>query len=320
MLSFINGRGIFIFSDPGGAKPILSLIHLLKLTNCKIISDRVYGFYNDFNIDVDTYEAGDEIKIFSKYKPQFIFTGTSYTSKIELKFIFEARLRNIKTFSFIDHYTSFSERFLLSNKYVLPETIFVTDEKSKKIAQSSSVLKKLKVNVLGNYYHKYLKNWHPTIEKKFFFSEFNYMLEKKIILFAPDPLSNLINKDFEFNENDVLKDVIKSFNKLGLNESNYFFIVKVHPNQKKEFILKLFKKVSKKNYFFTTSMDTKHLIYYSDIIIGMFSSLLIEATYFKKNIIRHLPKAYLKDPLENQKIGEVTNNINDLVSMIKKYL
>ena len=96
-----NKRGLFVFSDPGGAKPILALVYLNRIKNCKLISDRHYDFFSDFNLNVEAYELEKEYSIINEYKPDYIFTATSYTSNIELKFISMSRT-NINTSINID--------------------------------------------------------------------------------------------------------------------------------------------------------------------------------------------------------------------------
>ena len=86
ILPKLVGRGLFVFSDPGGAKPILSYATLNdSLSDVLIISDRKYSFFNDFQISVNFYNNDSIAEIIDKFKPSFIFTGTSYTSKIEIK-------------------------------------------------------------------------------------------------------------------------------------------------------------------------------------------------------------------------------------------
>ena len=277
----------------------------------------MYDFYIDFNLKIDKYKIRDEIRIMNKFKPNFIFTGTSYTSKIELKFIKEAKIRKIKSFSFIDHYTRFNERFEFNNEYFLPDTIFVSDKFAKKIAQSSNVLEHLPIKVIGNYYHSYLKKWKPQIKKNIFFQNLNISSKTKIVLFAPDPLSNLTNNFFEFDENEVLKAIFLSLK--ILNNSNILLIIKAHPNQNIKYLSDVIKNFSNENIFLTKSMDVKYLNYYSDIIIGMYSSLLIEASFFDKKIIRHLP-IQTHDPFKNLNIGIITSTHNQLAEAIKKFL
>ena len=53
MLKF-KGKGLFVFSDPGGAKAVLAHVGAIKreLGEFKIISDKQYSFYKDFGLPI----------------------------------------------------------------------------------------------------------------------------------------------------------------------------------------------------------------------------------------------------------------------------
>ena len=97
MINNLKGKGIFVFSDPGGAKPVLAFIELNNLKNYKAISDRNYKFYDEFQINVEICPKYEVNEIIDTYKPNYIFTGTSYTSSIELEFLYEAKKQKITT-------------------------------------------------------------------------------------------------------------------------------------------------------------------------------------------------------------------------------
>jgi len=314
LIENLKDKGLFIFSDPGGAKPILAFIKLNNLKNYKVISDRNYKFYDEFQINVEicpTYIANE---IIDKYKPDYIFTGTSYTSSIELKFLYEAKEQKIKTYSFVDHYTRYRERFLLDGENIFPDKVFLTDDKAKRLAESVGISKYSKVKVSGNFYHEFLKKWKPSKSKKNIFPSFN--LDQKIILFAPDPLSNINGqKDFLFDETDVWKDLMQAINN-HLGHLEILLVIKFHPNQNEKYLKTFINKNPIKNFFITSTIDTNSLIYYSDLIIGMYSSLLIEANLMKKKTLRHIPFPQKDDPLDHLGIGIISNDIKSLIKNI----
>ena len=51
-INIFKKKTLFIFSDPGGAKPILSFIKLNNLKNFEVISDRNYKFYDLFKLKI----------------------------------------------------------------------------------------------------------------------------------------------------------------------------------------------------------------------------------------------------------------------------
>tara|TARA_B110000037_G_scaffold127548_2_gene145078 strand:+ start:2847 stop:3809 length:963 start_codon:yes stop_codon:yes gene_type:complete len=320
MINEIKGKGLFVFSDPGGAKPILSFIFNKKVKNYKVVSDRKYNFFSDFNINVETYDSNKENEIINEYNPDYIFTGTSYTSKIELKFISLAKKLNIRTYSFIDHYTEYEKRFYFNTNYIFPNVIFVTDKKAKKIACKAGLDVHSKIFISGNFFHEYLKKWKSKVSKKIFLSDLKININQKILLFAPDPLSNINGKKtLSFDESDVWIDLSKAFNMIDF-ESEILLIIKTHPNQNINYLKKIVAEFPVKNYLFISTVDTNELIYHSDVIIGVYSNFLVEADKFKKNILRHIPNPNNEDPLSHLKAVKISHNVDDLANNIKLYL
>ena len=296
----LTGRGLFIFSDPGGAKPILSYLSLnKKIKTFLVISDRLYNFYSDFNIQVDIYNEGSEFEIINTFKPDFIFTGTSYTSQIELKFILAAKKSGIISYSFIDHYTCFLERFKFNNDYIFPENICVLDETAVNIAHEN----KLPGNILntGNYYHIYLKKWKPINTKKELLEKVGIQLsKKKICVYGPDPLSNKVKvNEFDFDELEATKHLSKIAEEL---KETHQFILNPHPNQNLEKISKL---CGNHMLLITQPIDVNSLIYYADVVLGFFSSFLVEATILNKPVLRFFLNKKMSDPFEKMNIGKL---------------
>lgn len=204
----LKGRGLFVFSDPGGAKPILTLAdeNMKSLTAIKVVSNRIYPFYKDFLTKVDSPELISNINDFN---PDFLFTGTSYTSDIEINYITLAKKNGIPVYSFVDHWTNILNRFSNGVKTILPDIIFVLDERAQKIAIREGIDKKI-LCILPNPYHTFLKKWHPNENKKSFLTENNIPDDNLLIVFAPDPMSNAggIEK-FETDEKIISCEFLK---------------------------------------------------------------------------------------------------------------
>lgn len=298
----LRGRGLFVFSDPGGAKPVLALVKSLEhqLTDFLILSDREYGFFKDFGLEViKPSSSKNEIEDFN---PDFIFTGTSYTSKIELDYLKEGRKKKIQTYAFVDHWTNIRERFNYNGEEVLPDKVCLIDEKAKKIGLGQG-LDESRIIVIGNPFQDYLRSWHPSISKEIFFSSLGVNVgDKKVIVFAPDPLSNVngVGK-FGFDETTVMNE-LELFIDALLHK--YVFIFKPHPNQE---MSRLNQNVLEKIIVAKQDVDNNSLIYYSDLIIGFFSSYLIEAQIMNKKVLRYLPETAVNDPFKDLPIGTLVN-------------
>lgn len=308
----LKGNGLFIFSDPGGAKPILSLVSFIsdKLLCYKIVSDREYSFYREFDLDVVAF-SGNINKIVSDFKPDFIFTGTSYTSKIELQFIEFGKKIKIPTYSFVDHWTNIRERFNNNGTEVLPDIICLIDSRAAEIAFKQG-LEQDRILITGNPFHEYLKLWKPKIERdEFFLSQGISSEEKKLVIFAPDPLSNVDGlTKFGFDETQVINEMCEL---IGDLKNSVQFIFKPHPNQNIAIINPFFLEnviLADKN------IDNNHLIYYGDCILGFFSSYLIEAEIMNKKVLRYLPAGSFNDPFAEFSIGTIINKQSFVQSLL----
>jgi predicted glycosyltransferase len=314
MIPELKGKGLFVFSDPGGAKPVLALIKLNpELKDYLVVSDREYDFFSDFNISVTSYTTGCEADILKRFSPDFIFTGTSYTSSIELNFILIAKKFNIPSYAFVDHYTNFLNRFELNGMLVYPDTICVIDS----IAHSLVIGFQTPADVIvtSNFYHDYLKGWKPSVSKDFFFTKSSIPKKNKLIVFAPEPLSNVGGKDFYgLDEFTVFSNFIKVLNYFCTD--NISIVIKAHPNQKKE----LFENINFPKSLHIISGHNLHvntLIYHADVVIGIFSNILIEAAILETKVIRCLIGLKKEDPFSHFQIGKVANSESELASLIQ---
>lgn len=312
----LQGRILVIFSDPGGAKPCLSICESIDALDLLIISDREYVFYNDFKSKVKVVKLSKEIiKYIDEFKPDIVFTGTSYTSDLEKKAIDHSKKKDIFTISFVDHWTSISDRFLTKEGLSFPDEIWVLDERAKQIAIEEKIAKS-KLFVAGNPYHVWLKNWKPKINRMQFYRNLHLDETKKMILFAPDPLSNVNGiEKFGFDEFIASRKVKECIGEADKKfKDTYHFLIKMHPNQSVEKLVEIFE--DKNNFtILPLEVDTNQSIYFADIIMGFFSSLLIEASIMNKPIIRFLDNHLNNDPFKGLNIGVEANSEN-LVSNI----
>jgi hypothetical protein len=157
-------RGIFVHSDPAGAKACLALASKLSKESILAISDRQYSFYKDFEVEVNNYKQKNIADWLRDFQPEFVFTGTSIPVNIEINFLQEAQKRKIFTYSFIDHWINIKERFFLKDKYVFPNRFLVIDRCAKEMALNANIPGDI-IRIIDNPYYDYLKNWAPKISK-----------------------------------------------------------------------------------------------------------------------------------------------------------
>lgn len=314
----IKGKVLFIFSDPGGAKPCLALSDNVDKGNREVVSDRSYHFYEIFNSNVTLLKNINNLSNYIyKVKPDVIFTGTSYTSSIEKKAVKIAKINNIRVISFVDHYTSISSRFSYNNEApIFPDEVWVIDDKAKKIAIEEGINDGL-LFVSGNPYHEWLKNWKPQINREDFYLKLGLTLNKKYVIFAPDPLSNVNGiEKFNFDEYVASKKILQYVDNAPKEfRENYHFLIKAHPNQSIPELKEIFR--NNENFtFLPLDIDVNLSLFFSDIAIGFFSSILLEAMIMDKPVIRFLEDFYKNDPFKDKDVG-VISSANLILDILK---
>lgn len=310
--SALKDKILFVFSDPGGAKPLLAYVVTKNIQNYRIISDRRYDFYKDFGLKVEEYVPWSEENIFEDFQPTLVFTATSYTSKLELKFLKYANEHEVPSCAFLDHYTNFTARFILNGLYVYPDTVLVIDQHAFDVAKQERLAEHSEIIISGHFYHDFLRNWTPSISRRDLIPSANLLDSTLLITFAAEPLFNINGKEkFGFDETDLWQDAIDV---LGEVEASIDLkvILHPHPNQNMQYFMEYVHGQDFKNFLVLENIHTNPLIFYSDIIMGCCSSFLIEAHIFGKKILRHIPSSSMKDSIEHLDIGKVSRNKAEL--------
>lgn len=319
----LRGNGIFLFSDPSGAKACLALASILKNEKYsgafEIISNRSYDFYEDWDHEVTINEHFDLNKV--ENKPDWIFTGTSHPESsnfFEVMQIANAKRLNIFAYSFIDHWINFKLRFegLLPNE--LPDEIWVVDEEARTLAIQEG-LPEAQIKIRVNPYHYYLKHcWKPKFSEKNYLASLNIPVGHFHVLFAPDPFSlRGRDKQVGFSEIDALKDLLSV---IGILDSNIYLIIKAHPLQPPDQIRALLNASGKVQYKFITEANVPELINSNDLVIGMYSNLLLEAFVLNKKVIRYFPGNKNEDLLRHSMLSETCSNKNELEEQINHFI
>ena len=301
-------RRLIVFSDPGGAKPCLSLAKKWQDSDELLVcSDRQYAFFETFEIPVRYCRGEDAHAIFQEFQPDSLFTGTSYTSRIELDFVREAAKRGIPSASFVDHYTGFDVRFGFGEARIFPDEIHLLDEKAASLAGEAG-LPESRIRITGNPYHGFLRSWQSQLTKEEVFQQLGIPVsEAKTILFAPDPLSNAGGAEkFGTDEVAILVVLLEA---LGETEKPIQLLIKAHPNQSMDYLKTGLKNLPRnvEVHLVPSEKDAllNDLIQHADLVAGIFSSLLIEAELLGAKTLRILCGIMIPDPLAGQGVGTV---------------
>ena len=326
---------IFVFSDPAGGNIISSLIdraleekkdpgiHFKVYSDLKGIIDKSYEKYI-LRISNNINKITKEI---NNFDPNEIFTTTS-TNNFEHNWRKVARMKKIHVKSFVDHWTGIRERFNFKQQEIFPDTIYLINNKARKIAIEEGIDKNI-IRVKENPYYYKIRNFKPNYTKDIFFSKLKINNEKKIILYISDDIKNkTLFNSLGFDEYSVLKDILNSLKSLmvsnKLNLGSYVFLIKLHPRSKLNKYSsydKLFKLI-KLEYRVIKDFDPLTINYFSDFVLGMFSNMVIESYLMNKKLLRIQTGIKIDDPLgfENlnnnciKRIENLNSNLFKLLS------
>ena len=314
---------LMVFSDPGGAKPCLSLAKKWQESDELLVcSDRQYAFFETFGIPVRQCRGEDAHAIFQEFQPDSLYSGTSYTSRIELDFLREAAKRGIPSASFVDHYTGFDVRFGTEEARILPDEIHLLDEKAASLACEVG-LPESRIRITGNPYHGFLRSWQSQLSKEEVFQKLDIPVsEAKTILFAPDPLSNVGGVEkFGIDEVAILGLLLEALGEIG---KPIQLLIKAHPNQSMEHLKTGLKNLPRnvEVHLVPSEKDAllNDIIQHADLVAGMFSSLLIEAELLGAKTLRILCGITIPDPLAGQSAGAVLTKRSLVSSALQTFI
>lgn len=290
--------GVF-FSDPGGAKPLLSL-HALGNSSIEYFSNKQYDFYNLFTCKVHIITEADIKQVILKEKYDIILCGTSYTNDFELKALTVAKQQGVFSYSFIDNWSGFDERFLRNNKYTFPDEIIVIDNKAKRQFQNKCDENNVQVQAISNPYFDWLQLWKPSISKEKLFEIYGLNSKKKCIIYAPDPLSNVGGVErFGFDEYTAYEHLFLNAN----CEVNLIF--KFHPNQH---ITYFENKIHSNTIIVKDNKYVNELLFYSDLVVSFFSGILLETKHIGGKPLRYLYRLKGEDIFQYENVKKYDSN------------
>jgi hypothetical protein len=316
MLQLQGSHIIYAFSDPAGANACMAMAKLGALfqrQSSTLFSNRKYNttFGEDF-------EFVEEVPDFKKYKGDCLFTGTSHpesSNYFEVDSLQQAKESGLKTISFVDHWVNFRLRFLDKyNNPNYPDEVWVVDERAKELALEEGI-PEYKLVVSGNPYHEFLKFfWKPVYEGKSYLEFLGISASDFIVLFAPDPLSIRDGKEIAgFTEDQALEQLLDVTGQLNIPIQ---VIVKCHPLQPFEIFSNILKKYGS-NVHLLSKADTLELLNASDVVIGFFSNILLEAEALGKKVIRYFPGNESADLLKHKASLPVVFKEHDLLKTLK---
>ena len=255
---------LIYLSQVGSAQfllPILKDKNIFNKFNFFVLSSFQTKKYLDKNNIKNKKISELDFNVFNfieKNNPSKIILSATLNNKIEKEFILFSRLKNIKTFSFIDMWSNYSLRFLSRNKLILPDYILTIDSMAKK----EMIAEKIPHNLIKTAGHPYFEE---LALKKIPLGNYN--------IFYSQPLSINTNPNIYYPKNFLFDRYKKFLPKLNQK----FTYISLHPNELEKNIVKHCK------YNFRKSRDFKDLTITKNAF-GLYSTQLISAYILKRNV------------------------------------
>ncbi len=238
-------------------------------------------------------------KLIETYHPRAIVTGTSMPTspggQLENKMRLLAREKNIFSVAILDHWSNYKERFLLRKKFntkYLPDIFCIMDSRAKDemLAEGfpESILK-----ITGQPAFDGLSELSANFNSLRILTRQTMGLKESdtLIGFVSEPVKNDYENSRGYTEETVLSDLIAH---ILPSVQNSILGVKFHPREEIRKFAHLEK--ASNRVIFLTQFSSDQFLAASDIIIGMTSSLLIQAQLLGLKPLSYQPLAKSSSP------------------------
>ena len=289
-------KGVFFSMDPGGTNAIIPIAK-------KIIEEddvQTFNFAVSFAIPLwkqsgleftplpNSISKEDIHQLLKKINPDFLFTGTSEDTSMEGNFWLSAKQQNIFSYSIIDHWTRYKERYIVDGTFSPTDMIFTIDEDSEKEMLSLG-FEKEKIVVSGQPHFEKFYGFKSAFSRLQFCQD-NRLSQKKIITFVSDNIAGSFptltpgKPVLGFDERTILSELINEFERIPDLKNEFQLIIKLHPKEPEDNFSKLLGQTTM-SYRIIKGGDNMDIIFHSDFVIGMFSMLLFEAYLMNKPVL-----------------------------------
>jgi len=212
-----------------------------------------------------------------------LFFGTGWQEKIEREFVKEAKLSGIPSFAFLDHWSSYRERFDYPDKSWrrnLPNYVVVSDKKAEQLAKQFALAEVLRVD------NFYLKKQVERIHQEEVFPTDN-------LLFLSEPtqevaLSTYADENYwGFTQYSALEEILNNFEKFECKGLH----IRLHPSQEKHNYAKVLKKFPhiKSQIYPANFYPLEKDLLRSKMVIGFDTMALYTAALLGKAALSFLP-------------------------------
>jgi len=332
-------KKILLFSrDPAGANIIVSMYPILKQEydiylygkdTALHVYDKYQLTYSNIDKLVTSLTPKNIYKLLSSQQFDGLVTSTSAEDCTERLLWQAAKKLNIYHAAILDQWMNYSLRFLKFNEnyqvkkkynlneYILPQNIFVMDEHAKRSMIKEGIPNEF-IKVTGQPYFEHFINQHKKPISH------NRNNEKLTWLFASEPITSVYGKEkgldlYGYTEQSILYAICYAINEIPNNTIE--LIIKPHPRDNTEVYSKI---CNQFNFVSLISLDSAEAILQSDAVLGMSSTLLLEAALLNRPILSiqlnlKMDSPFILDQIDKSKSILNENNLKKELTLLTEY-
>lgn len=338
----MKGRRILIVSrDPGGTNAVLPLIEPLRALENEVIvygKDVALSIYRKQGIECfdisnfispATQEIADEF--LQKIRPDLLVTGTSSEDFTERRLWQAAERAGVRSFAVLDHWTNYRLRLIQEGDdplnersapdLIVPSALFIMDEWARD-EMCALGIERERLVVSGQPFFDHIVRRGDSVsttEVEKLRRELTKNSGGLVFVFASQPIakthrmSGMPEDYWGYTEETVLKSIVKCLSTLaGETGSQLTLVVRLHPkDEPKAYDDTLAGLPSSIKVVVDTETESSLLLKASDLVIGMFSMLLLEAAILRRHFISVQIGLKRESPLVFERMGVVRSIVTE---------
>jgi CDP-Glycerol:Poly(glycerophosphate) glycerophosphotransferase len=336
----MKGRRILVFSrDPGGTNAIMPLIEPLRALGNEVSvfgKDAAPSIYRKQKIDCSdicdsipsgTQEETDEFV--RRTRPHLIVTGTSSEDFTERHLWKAAERADITSFAVLDQWTNYRLRLIAegcdpmnaASELIVPSFFFIMDEFARR-EMSVLGIDREKLVVSGQPFFDYIRKTadrFTTQEIEKLRRELTESKDGHVLVFASQPIASIHRKNgmaedyWGYTEETVLNSVVRCLSKLTEEmATKVTLVLRLHPKDEAHVYENALAALPNSiKVVVDRETDSSLLLKASDLIIGMFSMLLLEAAILERRFISVQIGLRRENPLIFDRMGLVRSILTE---------
>ena len=280
IMIYKNKNLFFAAHDAGAAEILVAIARRNKAKNkirlnlsgpaIKIFErEELYANNNNSNFNLEREILGSD----------YIITGTSQKNSHELEAIQVAKSHSKKTISLLDHWTNYKERFLLFDKLILPNQIWVFDSYAEELA-----LRFFKDTKVVRHKNLYIEDQIK------YFEEINSQTSQYVLYLCQN--LNDHREEIPFNDIDAISFFLKNKHLCDKNSKTpklNTVCIRVHPSQKSFDLQLLKKRFPQIRIIQQTKPSLLNQISESSYVVGVDTMAMALAVELRKEVFCSIP-------------------------------